>query len=114
MATQNPFSPAREVAKVFEKDSGLRNRLKNDPNPMDVIYEVTDKVEKEYEKTNDPILYRVAISVLGILAIVTAVGALALTFIDKETPEVLVSLGSAAVGALVGLFAPTPTNSRPA
>jgi hypothetical protein len=111
MSTQNPFSSAREVAQVFEKDSALRDRLKNDPDPMTVINEVTSQVAQKYEKTNDPVLYRAAVGVLGTLAILAAVGSLGLAAFGIQAPEVLVSLGSAAVGALVGLFAPTPVSS---
>jgi hypothetical protein len=72
------------------------------------------KLAKEAEKAtpayiNDPWLYRIAIIVLGSLAIMAAVGSLILTVNGRTTPEVLVALGSAAVGALVGLFAPSPT-----
>jgi hypothetical protein len=59
--------------------------------------------------TRDKWLYRVAVVVLGALALIAAAGSLALVFGDKNTPEVLIALGSAAVGALVGLFAPPPT-----
>jgi hypothetical protein len=54
-------------------------------------------------------LYRTAVFVLGVLALTAAVGSIALVFGDRTTPEVLVALGSAAIGALVGLFAPSPT-----
>ena len=111
MPTKNPFSSALEVAKVFENDSALRDRLKNDPDPMAVINEVTRQVAVKYEKTNDPVLYRVAVGVLGALAILAATGSLGLAAFGIDAPEVLVSLGSAAVGALVGLFAPSPASS---
>lgn len=100
------FSPALEVAKAFENDAQLQERLKNDP--MDVINEVTNQIAEKYEKANDPVLYRGAVIVLGFLAVLAAMGSLGLAFVDKEAPEALVSLGSAAVGALVGLFAPSP------
>src|SRR5688572_24185957 len=59
--------------------------------------------------TSDRILYRIAIGVLGALALIAAIRSIILVSEDKTTPEVLVALGSAAVGALVGLFAPSPT-----
>ncbi|HEY0993517.1 MAG TPA: hypothetical protein VGD80_40970 [Kofleriaceae bacterium] len=58
--------------------------------------------------TGDRWLYRFAVSVLGLLALITAIGAIVLVGLNQKTPEVLISLGSAAVGALVGLFAPSP------
>lgn len=54
-------------------------------------------------------LYRVAVIVLGALTLIAAIGSIGLVAVGKTTPEVLVALGSAAVGALVGLFAPTPS-----
>jgi hypothetical protein len=74
------------------------------------------KLAKEAEKATttpayitDPWLYRIAVIVLGSLAIMAAIGSLILAVNGRTTPEVLVALGSAAVGALVGLFAPSPT-----
>jgi len=60
----------------------------------------------------DRLVYRVAIGVLGSLAIIAAIGFVVLVFKDKTTPEALVALGSAAVGALVGLFAPSPVGKQ--
>lgn len=109
---KNQFNPMAEVANIFEKDENLRNRLKTDPDPMKVIHEAVEQASEEYSPPNDPVLYRVAIGVLGILALLAATGALVLAFVGKQSPEALVSLGSAAVGALVGLFAPAPNNNQ--
>ena len=111
MPTANPFSPAREVARVFENDSAMRNRLRSDPDPLTVINEVASQVER-YQRVNDPVLYRVAVGVLGSLAVLAAVGSIGLAAFGQPAPEVLVSLGSAAVGALVGLFAPSPSSGQ--
>jgi hypothetical protein len=53
-------------------------------------------------------IYRIVVSVLGIAVILSALGAIILVFVDKQTPEVLIALGSASVGALAGLLAPSP------
>ena len=47
--------------------------------------------------------------VLGALALLAALGSIGLTAVGEATPDVLIALGSAAVGALVGLFAPSPS-----
>ncbi|MGQ2979688.1 MAG: hypothetical protein ACT6Q9_08350, partial [Polaromonas sp.] len=78
-------------------------KLTSGSDPLDVIQEAVNKVELA-AWTNDKWLYRVAVGVLGALALIAAIGAIILVSLDRETPEVLVSLGSAAVGALVGLF----------
>lgn len=59
----------------------------------------------------DKWLYRLAVSVLGALALVAAVGAIWLVVNGKTTPESVVALGSASVGALVGLFATPPSKT---
>ena len=109
MPTKNPFAPAQQVLRVFRDDATLRDRLKTESDPLSVIQEAVNTVEQG-SWTTDKWLFRAAVSVLGALAIITAIGAIALVSFDKETPEVLVSIGSAAVGALVGLFAPTPNS----
>ena len=67
------------------------------------------KAEDKPAYYGDKLLYRIAVIVLGVLALMAATGSIVLVAMGKTTPEVLVALGSAAVGALVGLFAPTPS-----
>ena len=59
--------------------------------------------------TGDRLIYRIAVLVLGLLSLTAAFGTIVLVLGGRTTPEVLIALGSAAVGALVGLFAPSPT-----
>lgn len=54
----------------------------------------------------DVVLYRITVGVLGIVGLVAAFGALWLGLVGQEIPELLVALGSAAIGALAGLLAP--------
>ncbi|RXZ44312.1 hypothetical protein EBB06_06975 [Crenobacter cavernae] len=56
----------------------------------------------------DVLLYRIVVSCLGAAMLIALIGAIALVVIDKETPDVLVAIGSAAIGALAGLLAPSP------
>jgi hypothetical protein len=51
-------------------------------------------------------LYRMVVGVLGLAVLICAVGAIALALNNMATPEFLVMLGSAAVGALAGLLTP--------
>lgn len=109
MPTQNPFGQAQQVLRVFREDATMVDKLKSGSDPVGVIQEAVEKVEAA-SWTTDKWLYRIAVGVLGSLTLIAAVGAIVLVALGKETPEVLVSLGSAAVGALVGLFAPSPTS----
>ncbi len=91
-------------------DPKLYNEAK--VNPEKVLKDTLEKAEKELHLPIyhfDIVLYRIAVIVLGLLAIFAAVGSIVLVSFDKTTPDVLIALGSAAVGALVGLFAPSPS-----
>lgn len=101
-------SPAQQMVRVFKDDNALRDRLKSDTDPLGVLQEAANTVDAAAWQ-GDRLLYRIAVSVLGSLTLIAAIGAIVLVALGKTTPEVLVSLGSAAVGALVGLFAPSPT-----
>jgi len=53
-------------------------------------------------------IYYVSVIVLGLIGIVAVVGGIWLTLAGhNEIPDMIISLGSAAVGALAGLLAPT-------
>ena len=83
--------------------------------PEDVKSAVTDSVEQlrspiEY----DLWIYRWVVIVLGIIAVITVIGGIAITLFLRDAsitlPDAIVALGSAAVGALAGLLAPAPKN----
>jgi len=100
---------AARMVNMFEENAPLLARLQSDPDPLAVLRETATKAEaREPAYRDDVVLYRIAVLVLGSLALLAALGSIGLVAIGKTTPEVLVALGSAAVGALVGLFAPSP------
>jgi hypothetical protein len=78
-------------------------------NPLPELQKLCDEAKAIAPWTGDALLYRIAVIVLSSLALIAAIGSIALVIAGKSTPEVLVALGSAGVGALVGLFAPSPT-----
>jgi hypothetical protein len=103
-----PSQVANQMLQILQNNPTRVDALKADPLPE------FEKLKAEAEKVvpayiNDRFLYRVAVFVLGLLTIIAAVGSIILVLVGKTTPEVLVALGSAAIGALVGLFAPSPT-----
>ncbi len=53
---------------------------------------------------NDKWFYRGVIIILGVISIGTVVGYIWLDLIDKNAPDALIAIGSAAGGALAGLF----------
>ncbi len=100
---------AAQMVEIFKADPALRGRLKTEADPLPLLEEAAREAERQTEPwRGDLFLYRVAVCVLGALALIAAVGSIGLVAAGKTTPEALVALGSAAVGALVGLFAPSP------
>jgi hypothetical protein len=61
---------------------------------------------------SDVWIYRLVVVVLGVAVIASVIGAIMLALAGQSTPEVLVALGSAAVGGLAGLLAPSPLHRR--
>jgi hypothetical protein len=59
---------------------------------------------------NDIFLYRMVVAVLGVTVVASVLGAIVLAMTGQSTPEVLIALGSAAIGGLAGLLAPSPLN----
>lgn len=62
---------------------------------------------------SDPWIYRIVVLALGGTVLIVVAGAVALAAAhsgagDVKIPEVLTAIGSAAVGALAGLLAPSP------
>jgi hypothetical protein len=102
---------AAQMVKIFKDDPALMGRLKTEADPLPVLEEAATKAEQQTAPwTGDKLLYRIAVIVLGALTLIAAIGSIVLVAAGKTTPEVLVALGSAAVGALVGLFAPSPSS----
>ena len=55
-------------------------------------------------------LYRIIVAALGLTVVASVIGAIALAMTDQNTPEVLVALGSAAIGGLAGFLVPSHLN----
>jgi hypothetical protein len=55
-------------------------------------------------------VYRIVVVALALAVMASLVGAIILAIEGRPTPELLVALGSAAVGGLAGLLAPSPLN----
>jgi hypothetical protein len=100
---------ADEMLNIVQADPARVAALKDDPIPE--LKKLRDEaIEKAKIYESDPWVYRIAIIVLGSLALIAAIGSIVLVAGGSTTPEVLVALGSTAVGALVGLFAPSPSS----
>ena len=103
--------PAQEQLKT------LLETIKSDPT-------VPDAIKKKAEDTlgqgpvyvSDIVIYRIVVGVLGATVILTVAGGLGLAFLGSpdnyKIPPELIALGSAAVGALAGLLAPSPGQNK--
>ena len=90
----------KDLEQRARRDPELRAKLQNDPiDTLSTIEEVA------YRK--DVWLYRWVVFVLGVVVLISLVGTFFLS--NGETPDFIVAVGSAAIGALTGLFAPSPT-----
>ncbi len=100
---------ADQMLNLVLEDPARLNALKTNPLPelQKLRNQAVEEIKPAY--VGDNLLYRIAIIVLGALTLTAAIGSIILVLGGRDTPEVLVALGSAAVGALVGLFAPSPT-----
>jgi len=65
---------------------------------------------KNRNQGKDVWLYRMIVATLGITVVASVVGAITLAMTGGNTPEVLVALGSAAIGGLAGFLVPTHLN----
>jgi len=57
---------------------------------------------------NDILPYRMVVAVPGVTVVTSVVGAIVLAMTGQSTPEVLIALGSAAIGGLARLLAASP------
>jgi len=96
-----------EIAKILEKaekNPNFKTKLKSDPIAV---------LEEENEKSNplltDPWIYRIIVMSLGTAIILCIIFAFIIAnYSSNDTPQILIAIGSAAVGALAGLLAPSP------
>ena len=81
-----PMRSAGEMVKMFQEDSTLLSRLKTDVDPISLLQETAMKAEKKIEPAyfGDKSLYRIAVIVLGLLALLAAVGSIGLVAASKD------------------------------
>ncbi|MBL7128732.1 MAG: hypothetical protein ISS16_07080 [Ignavibacteria bacterium] len=86
---------------------------------MEVKPDLKEELEKNFVETlrkyggsplqTDEWIYRIVVISLGAAVLLCLIFAFMLAMDDqKDTPQILIAIGSAAVGALAGLLAPSP------
>jgi hypothetical protein len=107
---------------VKRKDKAMANNMKD--TLQDLIHQVTNdtslppeqkvKLLGSLQKLSTPLqsdrwIFRLVVAFLGVAVLLTIIGGFYLSIKTAVTiPEGLIALGSAAVGALAGLLAPSP------
>jgi hypothetical protein len=89
-----------ELAVRVAQDPVLADKLKT--NPAETLAGIAAPLQ------SDTWIYRMIVAALGLAVLIAIVGAIILAIAGKPIPELLTALGSAAVGALAGLLAPSP------
>ncbi len=96
---------ASELADRVAQDPELQEQIRADP--VNAIANLATPLQ------SDVWIYRIVVGALGLTVLIAVIGALYLSAMSSPTwayviPDALVALGSAAVGALAGLLAPSP------
>lgn len=96
----------------------LKNQLEKITTATDVDFAVRDAASKALVELNtplqtDPWIYRIVVTLLGATVLVTVTGGILLTLKGQgadgwDLSPGIIAIGSAAVGALAGLLAPSP------
>ena len=99
---------ASELADRVAQDPQLQEQIKADP--VTAIRELAASPLQ-----TDALIYRRVVSALGLTVLIAVSGAIYLNAISSAAyahvvPDAVIALGSAAVGALAGLLAPSPVN----
>ncbi len=100
------------MVQILKEDPDRFSNIISSSDPWSEIEQVQNEAilaEKAGVGFQDRFIYRVAIGILGVLTMISAIGGLWLAAKNIDIPESVIALGSAAVGAIVGLFAKSPT-----
>jgi hypothetical protein len=65
-------------------------------------------IDEPLESIPDRALYNRVVSILGLVIVLVLVGAFTLLLLGKPVEQGILIIGSAAIGGLVGLLAPSP------
>ena len=95
---------AREIESQVSRDPGLQR----------IADEVMDQAEVADALRGDRVVYRIVVVALGIVAFTAVLGAVLMILLEKTTDAgalaIVTALGSASIGAIAGLLAPSPTS----
>lgn len=107
----HPVRSAEELLRRVAANPTLVEELRQ--NPVKSLQDLVNLVTKEIPPLESDVwIYRIVVSSLSAVVFTTVLGAIYITRTQGSVPDVLTALGSASVGALAGLLAPSPGKSR--
>src|SRR5438034_7473782 len=102
------FSLTSDLAAHVAQDQASQLAFKADP-----VKALADFSAPPPPLQTDAWIYRLVVIALGLAVLIALIGAIVLASQGKaDTPQVLTAIGSAAVGALAGLLAPSPATAH--
>lgn len=96
------------IEKVVKEDTKLKEEITKDP--IATIKKLAKLIPEPLRF--DVWIYRMVVFALGVTLFVTVLGAIVIVILSGTVPDILIAIGSAAVGALAGLLAPSPKGSE--
>ena len=102
---------ADQLAKTIIETPGVLAQIQT--NPEATLKKLTEQAKQQVPRVleQDRVIYRIVVASLGLVTLLVVIGTIALSFRATDTvqiPDVLTALGSAAIGALAGILAPSP------
>lgn len=101
---------AKNFTDIVEEKAHDIARAVNDPKKVREVLSEAQTEARERTGVPDTFPYRATVLFLGSALIAVILAQVWITVTGKETPDGLIAIGSAAIGALAGLLAPSPTN----
>ena len=94
---------AGDTASYAWQEAEVQQALEND-----VLHPAGQPAEST---RSDRWAYGTIVAVLGFTVVMVVLGAILMATFDRQIPDTLIALGSASVGILIGLLAPSPRHS---
>jgi predicted phage tail protein len=108
---------ADQLVKTIIETPGVLQEIQS--RPAETLNRLAEQAKKQVVPRvleQDRLIYRIVVSSLGLVVLFVVVGVIGLSFKNSggtvAIPDVLTALGSAAIGALAGILAPSPAASR--
>jgi hypothetical protein len=99
---------AELLSALLKGTPGLIDLVKTDPSALDRLTETVTKHMPPPAFLRDTLIYRTVVIALGSVAVIAVGGGLTLAILGGGVPDIMTALGSAAIGAMAGLLAPSP------